>query len=254
MKFEIIDFHTHPFLTSSEILNDYIRDNLSIDTVLEDMDNAGVGRFCGSVIMPHTDRLEDIKKANRDALTLREKYNGRYIPGFHISPRHIEGSIEELKFAHENGVRLIGELVPYHHGWEDYSCEEFSVLLDEMERYDMAVSLHVGEFEQMEKMARKHRNVRFVIAHPGEIDRANNHIELMKKCDNVCLDLSGGGIHRWGAIEYLVNKLGAERILFGSDYPICGVGMYVAAVMEAKISDTAKELIFSENAKRILGK
>ena len=80
-----------------------------------------------------------------------------------------------------------------------------------------------------------------------------DHIEIMKKCDNVCLDLSGTGIFRYGSVKRLVSDVGAERIIFGTDYPICNPAAYVGAVMGEKISDSEKELIFAGNAKRILG-
>ena len=54
------------------------------------------------------------------------------------------------------------------------------------------------------------------------------------------------------SIKHLVEKVGADRIIFGSDYPICNPGMYIAGVDFEKISDKEKELIFSENAKRLL--
>ena len=49
----------------------------------------------------------------------------------------------------------------------------------------------------------------------------------MKKCDNVHIDLSGSGLHRYGVVKYLVDNVGSERILFGTDYPISNLSMYV---------------------------
>jgi predicted TIM-barrel fold metal-dependent hydrolase len=54
-------------------------------------------------------------------------------------------------------------------------------------------------------------------------------------------------------LSQLVNDVGAERILFGTDYPVCNPGVYVGGVLAEKITDSAKELIFSGNAKRLLG-
>ena len=53
------------------------------------------------------------------------------------------------------------------HGWEDYSCPEFGVILEHIKKYDMTLNLHTI-----------------------------NHIEIMKECDNVYLDMSGTGIIR----------------------------------------------------------
>lgn len=90
-------------------------------------------------------------------------------------------------------------------------------------------------------------------AHPGEKDSVEKHITRMKKYDNVCLDLAGTGIFRYGCIRHLVNSVGAERILFGTDYPICNHQMYIGSVLGERLADTSLELIFNGNARRLLG-
>jgi predicted TIM-barrel fold metal-dependent hydrolase len=54
-------------------------------------------------------------------------------------------------------------------------------------------------------------------------------------------------------LRYAVDQVGSERILFGTDYPICNPGVYIGGVLAEPISDEAKENIFSKNAKRLLG-
>ena len=256
MSIEIIDFHTHPFIDADTYFCIY-KESVPADekTILADMENEGISRFCGSVIrkMREGEGFELLKKLNRDALKLRDIYGEKYIPGIHVHPDFVEESTEEIKFASEKGIKLIGELVPYMHGWKDYSCKGFSEILDVAEKYGMVVSLHVGDHEQMIKMASEHKNVNFVIAHPGEKERALKHIEAMKQCDNMYLDLSGGGMYRYGLVRYLCDKVGAERIIFGTDYPISNLKMYVQAVMGERLTDSERELIFSGNAKCLLG-
>ena len=169
-----------------------------------------------------------------------------------MHPDFVDESVAEIKLAAENGVRIIGELVPYMNGWKDYSCSGFSDILDEISKYNMVVSLHTIDLKQMEKMAEAHKNVNFVFAHPGEKSFALEHVEVMKRLDNVYLDLSGTGLFRYGLTRFLVDSVGAERILFGTDYPICNLQMYIGAVLGEKLSDRERELIFSGNAKRLL--
>jgi predicted TIM-barrel fold metal-dependent hydrolase len=68
------------------------------------------------------------------------------------------------------------------------------------------------------------------------------------------IDTSGGQPVA-GLVEYAVDKIGAERILFGSDLygavgrdPACQLGR----ILGADISEQAKKLITELNAKRIL--
>lgn len=251
---DIIDFHTHPLLCDEENICHYKEVvNITWQTVAEDMDAAGVSCFCGSVINRRYSDFDDILILNRHALKLRELYQGRYIPGIHIHPDYVEQSCTEIDFAYNQGVRLIGEIVPSIHGWSDYSRKGFAEILDYIKTKNMVVSLHTVDLEQMSVMASEHKDINFVFAHPGEKPTAMRHLDIMKKHDNVFLDISGTGIFRYGLLKKMVDTIGEERILFGSDYPCCNLQMYVGGVLGDKISDSAKEHIFSKNAKRLLG-
>ena len=50
-----------------------------------------------------------------------------------------------------------------------------------------------------------------------------------------------------------VDLLGAERILFGTDYPICNPGMNVAAVLFEDLTETETKLILHDNFLRLTG-
>lgn len=253
MSFEIIDFHTHPFICEQDNHCQH-KDvmHMTYDTTYLDIQNAGINKFCGSVIKKNAYDFSVLQASNRDALRLRTIYNNDYIPGFQISPNYMEESINEIDFAKQCGVKLIGELVPYMHNWQDYSCKEFSFLLEYIEKHDMVVSIHTMDLTQMELMAKNHPHINFVFAHPGEKDLVLQHIDIMKRLDNVFLDISGTGILRYGVIKKLVTEVGAERILFGTDYPVGNLSSYINGVLEEKISDCEKEMIFSGNAKALL--
>ena len=75
----------------------------------------------------------------------------------------------------------------------------------------------------------------------------------MKKYPNLYLDISGTGLFRYGLLASAVKTVGAGRILFGTDYPICNPRMYVQAVLGEHISQEEKEDILFSNAQRILG-
>ena len=68
---------------------------------------------------------------------------------------------------------------------------------------------------------------------------------------NVLVDVSGGEPETT-VVEFGVQELGAERIVFGSDAPGRSFGVQLGKVLGANISDEAKELILHGNAERIL--
>jgi predicted TIM-barrel fold metal-dependent hydrolase len=50
-----------------------------------------------------------------------------------------------------------------------------------------------------------------------------------------------------------VSKVGADRILYGTDYPGYDPAPFIESVLNAKITDDDKEKIFYGNAVRLLG-
>lgn len=231
---------------------------MDIEETVKVFRELGVSKICGSVISQHAPESKnnwaEIKKNNDIALKLKEIYGDFYIPGFHIHPSYIEESLQEMERMDKLGIHLIGELVPYFDGWDDYSSPEFSVLLDEAGKRNMIVSLHTQGNDEMDKMVQAHQDVVFVAAHPGEYGDFIRHVERMKMSENYYLDISGYGVFRYGMLRHAIDAFGADRILFGSDYPTCNPGMYLGGVlMDHLITDSEKEKIFSQNARKLLG-
>jgi len=253
----IIDFHVHPFLHKAE-LTCFYKQCMAFegDFFKADLMAAGISRVCGSVIsfegIKTTDGFDRIRQLNRDALSLKEELGEFYIPGVHVHPSFVKESCEELEYMKKQGVKLVGELVPYLHDWSDYSCKAFGDILDVIGELGMVVSYHSLDDVQMETMIKNHPKVTFVAAHPGDRDKYVLHLERLKKYPNAYLDLSGTGLFRYGMLKYGVDMVGAEKFLFGTDYPITNPHMYVQAVEFEKIREEDKDLIFYKNAERLL--
>ena len=260
----VIDFHTHPYLREEENMGVYLEDfYLPTEEVREDVGKAGISLICGSVLNTFkrgpVSSFDEIRTLNRDALKLKKIYGDFYLPGFHVHPGYLQDSLEEVAFMHKAGVKLVGELVPYLHGWaasgHDYSSEALREILHLAGEYGMVVSFHtMPEWpKETEAMVRNNPDVTFVAAHPGQREDFLLHVERMEKYPNLYLDLSGTGLFRYGLLASAVKKVGSQRLLFGTDYPICNPRMYVQAVLGEHISQQDKENILFRNAGRILG-
>jgi len=255
MNCEILDFHCHPFEVSEQNICSYINERPDSPDAFEVcMDRAGIVRFAGSVV----ERLENptfekIHELNEAALRLRDYYEGRFIPGIHIHPSYVKESCDELEAMSKRGVKLIGELVPYMMGWKYYASEEATEIFGVAGELGMVVSAHSIDMDDMDEIVRKLPNTNFVFAHPGEKATYMRQIERMEKYKNAYLDLSGTGLFRYAMLAHGVNRVGAERFLFGTDFPVCNAAMQVAAVLSEYLTDEDYELIFSGNAKRLLG-
>ena len=158
-----------------------------------------------------------------------------------------------MERLHRSGHQLIGELVPYIHGWQDYSCKAFDQILDTAAQLRMIVNFHSIDDNNMDEMVVKHPNTILVAAHPGEPASFYRHLERMKRSENYYLDLSGTGLFSHRMLRYGIDQCGVHRFLFGSDYPVCNPAMFVGGItLDTLISPQEKELILSGNAKRLL--
>ncbi len=253
-KTEIIDFHMHPFLSADERYATIYDPVGSFDEMVLDMERAGVGLFSGSVIKRGVGSdWAEIKRLNDQALGIQKLLPGKFIPGFHIHPDFPKESCEEIERMHSLGVNLIGELVPYMMGWHGYTspgCLEIFTLAQEL---GMVVSAHPSDDDDMSRFARLFPKLNIVYAHPGNYEACIKHAQRLHEFDNVYLDICGTGLFRYGILRYLIDHSSKEKLLFGTDYPICNPLMQVAGVEYEKLSDDEREHIYSKNAKRLLG-
>ncbi len=261
--YKIIDFHTHPFPSDEYNICSHIKYcNMSEQNTITDLKKLGVVKICGSVIkngvaQSNTDVWQEILDMNNQALALAERSEGFYVPGFHIHPEYVKESVAEIERMSKLGVKLIGELVPYHHRWSDFSDKRLFEILEVAEHYKMVLSFHAlgteQNFVQMDEMVKRFKNLVIVGAHPSEGECLKHHMLRLEASQNYYVDLSGGGLFRHGLLRHLIDDFGKERILFGSDYPTCNPAMFVGGVaLDFLISEEEKEYIFYKNAQRLL--
>ena len=159
MTFEIIDFHTHPFAKPFQNIcahKDFC--DMGAAQTERDMRALGVSKICGSVLRYFGQRKptcwDDVHQANEDALKLRDFYGDFYEPGIHVHPDYVDESCREIEDMAARGVKLVGELVPYGQGWEDYSCAAMDRILDCARAHDMIVSFHSMGEDEMDRMSK----------------------------------------------------------------------------------------------------
>ena len=114
--------------------------------------------------------------------------------------------------------------------------------------------LAVGNREDLEKFASLYPHLSIIVAHPRDGADYQENLARMRRHENVCLDLSGTGLFRYGMLRHGLDQVGKDRILFGTDYPICNPGMYVEAVLFENLTDEELEAVMEKNARRLIFK
>jgi hypothetical protein len=101
-------------------------------------------------------------------------------------------------------------------------------------------------------IARSYPEATFIMGHSGgDIRSMLLAGDMVCTVNNVYLDLTGSAMYN-GIIEHYINKVGSEKILFGTDFPFIDPRPAIGWVKSSKIPEEDKANIFCKNAERIL--
>lgn len=102
--------------------------------------------------------------------------------------------------------------------------------------------------------AQRHLELTLICAHLGGGLPLFSHIpEVRSACERLHFDTAAQPfVYDASVYRALVNGVGAERILLGSDHPLLDVPRYLRALDDAGIDRSARDLICGGNAARLL--
>ena len=153
------------------------------------------------------------------------------------------------------GIKIHPELHEYDIEREGRKIFEFAA------RHGAIIQSHTGEANCMPEdfiaFANDFPEARLILAHLGhahdnELTHQVRAIQASKH-GNVFVDTSSAKNIIPGLLEWAVDEIGAERLLFGTDTPLYVVPMQRARIDGAQISDHQKQLILHDNAAALLG-
>ncbi len=98
-------------------------------------------------------------------------------------------------------------------------------------------------------LACRHPDARIIMAHMTGIGRRG--VQDVEELPNVYVDTSGGWYDS-EMVEYAVRHMGAERVLFGSDYPGRDYAPQIGRVLGTNLSEKDKEKVLWRNAVSVL--
>lgn len=98
------------------------------------------------------------------------------------------------------------------------------------------------------RMAAKAPTVQVVMAHLTGVGK--HGVLDIKDSPNVCIDTSGGQPVA-GLVEFAVERLGAERVLYGSDVPGRDFASQLGRITGSRLSEDARRLVGGGNAARL---
>jgi predicted TIM-barrel fold metal-dependent hydrolase len=276
----VVDFHTHIFPPQvRERREDYLRRDSAFaemysspraqiataEELLASMEEAEVDT---SVVLGFAWWEQKLcREHNEYLLEAAARSGGRLIPFCVIQPRAGDDALAEIERCVGGGARGLGELRPESQG---YSLDQGAgdILARAALRHDLVLLFHVSEpvghsypgksglgLDAFYRFVSCHQGLTAVGAHwAGGLPFYALMPEVREALASVYVDTAASPFLYSPAVYRQVAELvGAERILFGSDYPLIPQRRQRQAIEEGFSDDgVARQLVLGENACRLL--
>ena len=250
--YPVIDCHMHPYLCSDRDFPFQVPENYQDFFAIQA--KAGIKLSCGSFNEKNAGQnAEKLQMCNERVLAVHKSNSSAFYPGVNVSPLLPDESCAAMEKFHRLGFRWVGELAWYVMGYEKYSLPGMEPICDLAGTLGMVINIHPSTLEDMDELLGKFPEVTFVIAHPEGAWSVMETYELAHKHSNMYIDLSGSGLFRMGMLRKGIDMLGKERILFGTDYPICNPAMNIAGVMFEKLDESERKAVLLNNFLELTG-
>ncbi|MCC6861715.1 MAG: amidohydrolase family protein [Bryobacterales bacterium] len=219
------------------------------------LDKCGVRRGVISAARSNTAREPDSYRAgNREVARYAERWRGRFRPSCVVTPFRIEEALREIEeCATQLGFLWIGEFCNYMTGYR-YDTPEWKSVMELAARLNLVVQIHTNTAE-MRFLADTFPSNTIVFPHfGGNTKDIFERIAIVAAHPNTLIDVSGSGIERVGILERAVGEIGADRVLYGSDFTINEPSAVIARVRNAFLTAADREKILYGNLDRLLAR
>jgi len=245
----IVDAHAH----MGPWHNFNVPENGWASSMVRSMDALGIDVTIAS---PHIAIGPDYLEGNRQVAAAAEQFPGRIVPFITINRNYPLDEIRaEIRHWHDaTGIK----------GFKFHSSVHGATTLDEgytpayeyCQEHGVPILSHCWNGEGgLEKviatLTERYPNIDFINAH------SSSSWEVIESVCAVCaqferfyLDLTGSRL-LWGGVETMSARVGAHKILFGTDSPFIDPRPGLGRMLCARISDDDKRKILGLNAKRL---
>ena len=194
-------------------------------------------------------------RGNADVLAAAATHPGRFLPLAVVNPWQApECTADSIAAGPFHGVKVHPELAHYPVDGPRYD-PAFRVAAQlgrpVLTHCRAGSDLHAPD--RVASAARRHPEVTIILGHaggtPAGMDRA---IAVAREHPNLVLEICGSQM-TGTLLRHLVSELGAERVLFGSDFPFIDLRSSLGRVVTADLDDTALRAVLGGNARRLYG-
>lgn len=208
-----------------------------------------------------------IEETNSYVIEAMQRYPGRIYGMAVIQPTSGLRAVSELERCAVAGMLGLGELMPHGQGYRLSDIALLTPLLEVVRHYQLLVLSHCSEpvghlypgkgnvsVQDVLTFLTAFPDVRFIAAHwGGGLPFYALMPEIERATANVWYDTAATiYLYRPAIFKAAVNMVGAERILFASDYGLLGQRRVIKHIRASGLNEAELQLILGENARRLL--
>lgn len=262
-KYRIIDAHCHIYpdkiaekaaMSTGVFYGIPMEYDGKVSTLLERTREAGVSRC---LVHSVATKPEQVSSINRFIAAEVSKSGGMFI-GFgalHPESETLDEDIRELKELGLCGVKLHPDIQrfklddPKALRTFDKICGDLPLLVHAGDnRYDMSNP------DRIKRVLDMYPDMTVIAAHFGGYTKWGEALESIAGYKNLYVDSSSSFEFLTDEeIKKLIYGYGADRIFFGSDYPMWNTARELDRLFSLGLSETEYEMILSKNLERVLG-
>ncbi len=251
----IIDIHVHP-PAGCDIRKPGFEPKKIADKILEDASIFGIEKVCILGRFWAYPYKEGIRSINNSTIALTRCNPEKLFGLCFLNPNlPVDFLCEEMERCFSAGMK--GVKLEFETSARDLRLDP---IMEKLREHNLFL-LHHTWYHTLDKsgeesdpsdiahLARRHPGVRIVMSHltacgiRGVLD--------IKDLPNVYVDTSGSQPFS-GIVEYAVEKIGAERQLFGSDFCMRDFSAQLGRIYGADLTEPQRKRILGENARKIL--
>lgn len=276
----IIDFHTHVFPPQiKKKRNQYIDSDpcfavlyspkeaqlATADELIDSMDKEGID--ISVIVNIGWTTHELCVETNDYILESIARYPKRLIGFGSVQPNSFDAAIAEIERCAKGGMRGIGEIRPDMQLF-DLNDEIMLPIIETLRKHQLILLTHASEPvghlypgkgaitpEMLYPFITAFPDLTIVCAHwGGGLPFYALMPEVKKAMKNVFFDTAASPyLYRPEIYQQVIQLVGADKILFGSDYPLLAQGRLLKEINSLDLAPETKSLILGSNARKLLG-
>jgi uncharacterized protein len=255
---EIIDIHNH-ISFDEELGSTSDKYKGTTEEIIDLTKNTPI-KIHGIITMAHKGQLEKMRK-NNDRIIQLAKNNPQFIPICSVHPDDGDSALAEMERLAKQGVRFL-KLHPYSQHFEVSSANVSNVVkkagsLNLILLFEGTSLFDPGILGKYILLAATNPDTKFILTHMGgnlfseyQVFIFLNHYNWYKR--NVWFDIAAT-VSEFAESPYkedliwTMKKVGMDRILFGSDFPLYNPADALASFYKLELPDSIEKQILHDN-------